>query len=317
MIMNDQSNYAAWNALAVGVANLDMALELWVEQFGFNVVSAKRGDDSELARLWSLQADDIAQQALVRCNNSRTGALHLVEFNQPDAPVRRNAENFDLVPKSLDLYVKDLPKKVDELRSAGYVFRTKTYSEFTAPDGTQFREIHLPSHDDVNVVLVEVVGKEYDYTQAGVAGVGPLVLTVPDVVLESEFIASTFLLEKLNENVFEGAEIEKVVGLPRGTVLKICIWGQHGHELGELEIVEYQGVNSNNLYPRAKPKALGILQAAYVSTDTTGLQARLQAQGVSVTQHGQVDTLIGSGQVLSFVSPAGFKVEVYEQRSGV
>lgn len=315
LVVDDRLYYSALNLLTIGVADLDVALDLWVGHFGMNILASKEGPDTDLARLWNLKPEDIERQAILRTNESPTGMLHFVQFNNPDEPVRKGAQNFDLVPKNLDIYVKDLPAMVDKLRAAGSVFRTETYSEFTATDGTVFREIHMPSHDFINVVLLEVVGKTHDYSEKGVSALGPFVFIVPDVEAESEFFESAFLLDKLNDNVFSGPEIEKVVGLPKGTVLKILIWGREGFDLGEWEIIEYQGVESNNLYTKAKPKAPGILQAAYTVPDFQPLKARLKSMGVDVTEHGTLNTLVGQGEVISFSSPAGLKIEVYQQNS--
>lgn len=309
----DKNNYPAWNALTVGVSDLDKALDLWRDKLGFKVSASSEGDDSELAKLWSLKGNDIARQALIRCDNSDTGMLHLVQFNLPDQPVRKGANNFDLVPKNLDIYVNDLPKKVAELRAAGVDFRTATHSDIKAADGTHFREIHMPSHDHINVVLIEIVGEPHAYNQAGIAGVGPFVFTVPNVEIESEFFTSMFRVDKLHENIFLGSKIEKMIGLPAGTALKIFIMGRKGHDLGKLEIVEYQGANGDNLYPRAKPKALGILQMNYVVESSQLLKQRLHKANILVNEHPNVSTLLGTGDLISFSSPAGLKIEVYSR----
>jgi len=312
--MPDDHYYSAWSALTVGVADLDAALALWVDQFGFSVVSAKQGGDSELARLWGLVPSDIVRQALLGTNNRTQGRLHLVEFDKPAEPVRKNAESFDLVPKNLDVYVANLPETVNQLQAEGYRFRTEAYSELCAADGTQFREIHLPSHDDINVVLMEIVGKRHRYTEKGVAGIGPFVFIVPDVEIEAAFFSDCLLTDKLNENTFIGPEIEKTIGLPEGTALKIIICGRPEYEQGKLEMIEYQGVSGSNLYPKATPKALGVLHVSYVVPSSERLETRLQRNSVSITKHGHIKSLIGNGNVISFASPAGLRVEVYSQQ---
>ena len=139
------------------------------------------------------------------------------------------------------------------------------------------------------------------------------VFIVPDVEIESTFFQSLFLLDKLADNVFSGPEIEKIVGLPKGTALKIWIWGREGFEMGKLEIIEYQGVEGSNLYPRATPKALGVLHMGYAVPDTSLLKERLKAQNIPFTSYGQTNTLIGEGDMISFMSPAGMRVEVYSE----
>ena len=45
-----------------------------------------------------------------------------------------------------------------QLTKQGVVFRNEHYSEAVSPDGVHFREIHLAGHDDINIVLLQVIG---------------------------------------------------------------------------------------------------------------------------------------------------------------
>ena len=311
-ISKSGETYGAWTTVTVGVADLDAALELWVGQLGFEVDARHNGPDRDLATLWNLEPGDIARQAIVRTNNNRFGMIHFVEFREPGPPVRAGAAAFDLVPKNLDIYARDLPNKVKALRAWGASFRTDTHSEVTAPDGTQFREIHMPSHDHINVVLLETIGKELDWNAKGFSGVAPLIFIVPDSDTEKAFFQSIFQLEKLNDNILSGPEIERMIGLPPGAALDVSIWGKPGLSFGGIEIIEYQDVRGANLYPRAVPKSLGILHITYVVPSSTGLRARLAAQQVPIADHGELQTLVASGQVHSFSSPAGLGIYIYE-----
>ena len=309
----EDDRVAAWSSVTVGVRDLDSALELWVDSFGFDVADMRQGPDTELARLWGLEPDDIARQALVRTGTIKLGMIHFVEFNDPALPVRHGAKVYDLVPKNLDVYVDDMPKRFAELRANGREFRTDSFSEVTAPDGTAFREIHMPSHDDINVVLLEVIGKPRPFTAQGFAGVGPLIFIVPDAPAEKAFFAEVMQLDKLNDNLLKGPEIERMVGLPPGSGLDVSIWGRTGNHLGEIEIIEYQGVTGRNLYPLARPKALGILHVGYVVNDAASIRKRLRESGTTLTEHGAVRTMTGEGNVISFQTPAGLRIEVYER----
>lgn len=299
--------------MTVGVRDLEAALDLWVGTFGFNVADRRVGPDTNLEQLWGLEAKSIARQALVRTGSSRHGMIHFVEFNDPALPVRHGAKVFDLVPKNLDIYVDNMPRRFAELKADGRKFRNDEFSEVTAPDGTAFREIHMPSHDDVNVVLLEVIGKPRPFTARGFAGVGPLIFIVPDAVAEKAFFADVMQFDKLNDNLLKGPEIERMVGLPPGAGLDVSIWGRRGSDLGEVEIIEYQGVSGKDLYPLAKPKALGILHVSYRVQSLQAILGRLQAAGVATIDHGFVRTLSGEGRVISFHTPAGLRIEVYEQ----
>jgi len=304
-----------WRTVMVGVYDIDVAMRLWVDTFGFEVVERKSGPDPGLAKLWQLEPTDIVEQALLRAHGSEYGMLHLVEWSSPGAPVRGGSEVYDLVPKNLDIYVDDLPRRWAELVEKGFVFRTQKYSEIVSPDGTQFREIHLPVHDDINVVLLEVVGTERPFTDRGFAGVGPLIFIVPDAAFEKRFFDDVMQLDKLNDNLLQGPEIEKMIGLPPGAGLDVSIWGRPGNGFGEMEIIEYQGVRGRNLYPLAKPESLGVLLVTYVMCDSNSFIKRLRDAEIQIIDNGSAETIGGVGINRRFQSPAGLGIEFYESSS--
>ena len=272
----------------------------------------KEGEDAELSRLWDLANNDIARQALVGTPGESTGLIHLVEFNNPNPPVRQGAQVFDECPKNLDIYVHDMPTRHPELLAAGKTFRTETYSEVTAPNGITFREIHMPSHDDINVVLLEIPGEELPFTQKGFAGVGPLITIVADAATEQAFFRDVMGLAILSNNILDGPEIEKMIGLPPGAALDVSIWGEEGAPLGQVEIIDYRGVQGTSLYPRARPKSLGILHIKYAVRDLSQLQGLLEVNELSWVPHGQVETVLGVAETISFITPAGLRIEAYE-----
>lgn len=304
---------SSWTSVTVGVADLDAALELWVGEFGLEIEQRKAGPDRDLATLWSLQPSDITRQALLRTPGQSMGKLHLVEFAHPLPPVRRGAEVFDLVPKNLDIYVNDLPAHFESLKAAGYAFRNETYSEITTESGTTFREIHLLGHDDVNIVLLEVVGESHDYSPKGYSGVGPLIIIVGDAPSEKRFYREGFLLDKLSDNILDGPEIERMVGLPPGAALDVSIWGAADQPLGKVEVIDYQGVQSSNLYPKARAPALGVLHITYQTTDLVSLHQRLISMASKVVQHRAMNTIIGNGDVLTTHSPAGLRIDIFQR----
>ena len=101
-----------------------------------------------------------------------------------------------------------------------------------------------------------------------------------------------------------------MVGLPPGAGLDVSIWGRKGHALGELELIEYQGVEGSDLYPRAVPKARGILQLTYRVDRLAEIVARLEAHGIDFERRESVSTLAGQGALLRFSSPAGLRIDV-------
>jgi catechol 2,3-dioxygenase-like lactoylglutathione lyase family enzyme len=298
--------------VTVGVADLDQALELWEGIFGFSELANSEGDDAELAALWQILPGDIRRQALLGIVGSEFGKLHLVEFTKPGAPVRKGAQVFDLCPKNLDIYARDLPARVKEMQAMGIHFRTEGPAEVTAPDGTAFREIHMPAHDELNIVLLEVIGKEMAYSDKGFTGVGPLIAIVDQAATERAFYADVMGMDLLSDNLIEGPEIERVVGLPNGARLDVSIWGSRSESLGQIELVNYQGVTGNNLYPITVPPCLGILHVTYKVTDLDTFKQKLQDAGIAYNDRRNRTVISGSGHFIRFRSPVGMNIEVFE-----
>lgn len=78
--------------------------------------------------------------------------------------------------------------------------------------------------------------------------------------------------------------------------------------MGRIEVIEYQQVEGEDLYPRAKPPATGILHMNYRIPDLKPIRERLA--NLTVTEHGTINALYGSGETISLHSPAGFRIEV-------
>jgi catechol 2,3-dioxygenase-like lactoylglutathione lyase family enzyme len=298
-----------FSSVVVGVADLERALALWTDRFGLALAARSDGPDAELARLWGIAPADIRRQALVATPGRRLGMIHLVEFENPDPPVRHDAAMTDCCPKNLDVYADDLPGKMRELTARGYNFRNPTHSEVETPDGLRFREGHMPAHDDINVVLLELVGQDLPYSASGFAAVGLLITIVPDAERERDFYRTMLELEILHDNVLQGPEVEAMIGLPPGVALHASVWGQPDEPMGQIEVIEYRGAAGDNLFPRARPKALGVLHVSFESPNVTSLRQRLAAAGIAFAEHGQTSTLATTGDTISFLTPAGMRIE--------
>lgn len=298
----------SWSIVTVGVADLTEADALWCDTFGMTPIAEREPGDAALAALWKLPTSAIGRQRLLETPGQTEGRLHLVEFLDPAPPVREGANTFDLAPKNLDIYVDDLPAKEVALRAAGHHFRTEQHSEVVAPDGTRFRELHMPAHDAINVVLLEVVGSPRPVTPAGFGAIGPLILTVPDARAEQAFARDVLGLGKLSDHVLSGPEIEAMIGLPPGATLDVSIWGDANAPFGQLEIIEYGGTDGVNLYPRAQAPATGILQVRYHAEALRLIETRLS--DTEFERHADLDLIDGRGALLRFRSPAGLVVEV-------
>jgi len=175
-----------------------------------------------------------------------------------------------------------------------------------------FREVHLPGHDEINVVLLEALGRGYatPLSPRGYVGIGPLVTIVGDCAAEGRFHRDVLGMEPTLELSLKGPEIERTVGLPGGAGLDLKVYGDPTEPLGRLEIIEYQQVQGADLYPHATPPATGILHVNYRVPDLAPIRTRLGKAGVPCSDHGLVSAMYGSGPVISFRSPAGLRIEV-------
>jgi catechol 2,3-dioxygenase-like lactoylglutathione lyase family enzyme len=292
----------------VGVANIDEAHALWVDTFGFDLVTERAGADPDLAALLGTAPENIVRQSLVRTDNAGSGMLHFIEWSRPGPTVRGDANAFDLCTKNLDIYVDDMPQRFADVVARGYRPRNETYSEVTAPDGTRFREAHLPVHDDINVVLLQLLDSDIPCTARGFAGVGPLILTVPSAQAGQRFAEEVLGLGKQHDNLLQGPEIEQMIGLPPGTAIDVSVWALPDSKLGQLELIEYRGVSGESLYPRVAPMARGLLYINYKVSDLAALQSRLGNFGTAFEDHGQLELLHGAGEVISFAMPGGPRI---------
>lgn len=298
----------AFAYVVISVADMEQALGLWVERFGMTLVTRREGTDPGLARAWGLPADAIIDQALLLTPGAAQGGLHLVRFRLPGPAVRESAAPSDLVPKSIDIAVTDIQQRYDELAAAGYVFRSPV-GTLKAGD-VEFREAHTPAHDGLNLVLLEFAGRKKLTSTRGYGVAPQIVLTTGDNLREATFFQSLLGLSLLSQSRIDGPEVEKTVGLPAGAGLDIRVLGDPGNEYGRLEFVQYEGVKSQNLYPRTRPPARGMLSVTYIVSDLASVLNRGATLGV--VDHGSVTSLFGSGRMASVTSPTGLRVDLLE-----
>jgi len=286
------------------------AERLWVDLLGLEIVARHKEPDPELAKLWKLPAAQIIDQLLVRTPGSETGQLHFVQFNEPGEPVRRGAAPTDLGAKSIDVNCTGMPELVAKLREAGYSFRSDI-SEYEVGD-IRAREVQMPGHDDINVVFIEILSKgfEVNYSPEGFAAMTSFVVIVPDTLTESKFYQDMFGFEELMHHQISGAGIEEAVGLPKGTVLDMRLCGATDNLFGRMELIEYEGINGENLFVRAEPPATGILRCGFVVDSAGEFLARAEQQGLAPGQGLVADTIVGNHRVYEITSPAGLRIEV-------
>ena len=160
-------------------------------------------------------------------------------------------------------------------------------------------------------MLLQVIGSDTPIPDSGFYGVGPLVCIVRDPAEEKRFIDTVLGLSLSHNNILEGPEIEKMIGLPTGCALEVSIWAEPGQALGELELVTYQGTDGADLYPRARPGARGVTHLNWQVDDIEALAAHLSAHGVSHSVSTINGSLIQSRASLIFHSPAGLRLEAH------
>jgi hypothetical protein len=300
----------------VSITQLESALSLWRDRFGMQVLTQRVGGDPELSKIWGLDPQAIAAQALLVTPGMVQAGLHLVEFAEPGPTIRAGATPTDLCPKSIDITVRDIQTRFAELTSAGYQFRSKIGRFET--DGIVVHEVHLPGPEDVNLVFLEQEGKPEHVSDKGY-GVAPQVVAIsPDNRQEKKFFEEVIGMDEASYHRFGGPEVERTIGLPPGGQLDVRIFGDKNFDYGRLEIVQYEGVNSANLYPRAQPPARGFLGVSLYCTDIDATLARARAMApsdsegaLSVAQdHGQVTSILGEHRMATVFSPAGLRIEL-------
>jgi catechol 2,3-dioxygenase-like lactoylglutathione lyase family enzyme len=293
--------------VVVSVTDLDAAIDFWVGRLGLELETRRSGSDPGLAAAWGLPADGIVEGALLRTPGVPDGGIHLVQFKTPGPAVREGASSTDLVPKSIDIDVRDLPARYDELVAAGYAFRSKPGRLETATGGV-VHEVHLPAADGMNLVFLEEDGVHQPVSPKGYGAAAQIVLVTADNARETAFFREVFGLEDLSHNVFGGPEVEKTIGLPPGASLDITILGAKTSPFGRLEFVQYQKAPGRDLYPRARPPARGMLSITYFVPDLVPILERGRRFGIR--DLGTVHSILGTGHMAEITSPAGLRVDI-------
>jgi catechol 2,3-dioxygenase-like lactoylglutathione lyase family enzyme len=299
--------------VSVGVADMRAVRELWIEQLGMEVRAHREGPDPEMARVWNIPADQFVEQLLLGTPGAETGLLHFVQFREPADPVRNNAATTDLGPKNLDINCTGMPERVERLSRAGYSFRS-AIGEYEI-DGIKAREVQMPVHDDVNVVLIEVLssGFDVDYSKAGFAALTSFVVIVPDAEVEAAFYRQMFAMESIVRHQLSGPAIEMAAALPAGTVLDLHLLGCPDNLFGRMELIEYRGVTGDNRFRRAKAPAAGILGCGFSVDSLDRFLADAAAQNITIMRSLQADTIVSSGLMVELQSPAGLQIRVVQR----
>ena len=312
--MNNQPNSKAWKFATVGVADMDVALALWRDEFGFDVVFQSDGADESLSALWNLEENSVTRQVLLAGSSADEALLHLVEFSNPRPPVREGAALYDDLPKNIDIYTNNIETSIEPLKKAGFQFRSEKPQEFIS-NGILVKELHMPGPDETNIVIIERDDATFPVNEKGYYGVGLIITTVDDVDTEHAFLEGLLNLETANAVELSGPELEKVTGLPPGTRWLIRILGDEDRFEGQIELVEYRGVEGENRYDRAVPGARGLTELTYEVAALKAIVQLLESQNYNYSVHNNIKLFEHCYDVVRLRSPAGMPLQVISPAS--
>ncbi|MBC8227251.1 MAG: hypothetical protein H8E74_08980 [Gammaproteobacteria bacterium] len=302
------------SSIVVGVRNMDVALDLWISTFGFEVLEQRKGADPDLSKLWGLDKDEITQQTLIATPSMKVGMLHFVEFKNPSIEVRESASSTDLGPKNLDITCKDLPERYNELLTMGHQFRSKYVNYRVEATNADVIEVQMPGHDSTNIIFMEWLGEKITLSDQGYGGITSLVTVVPDLDEEAKFYQSVFgLKETIHEDLF-GPHVETMIGLPKGggLVLKL-LEGDETDRYGRVELVNYVGADKQvDRYKIAKPPALGTLHCNFRTDSLDVFGDKLNQIGIESQFNENLDLIHGKSSIYSIWTPAGLRIDVME-----
>jgi len=303
--------------ISIGVADLAPVRRLWVDLLGLHCVASHQGADVELAALWGLDSTDISAQLVVATPGAKQGRLHFVELSQPGLPVRHGAATIDCCAKNIDVNCVDIDQVVQRLKKAGFVFRSPV-AQYEL-DGVQIREVQFAAHDELNVVLIEVLSADYLRVMSaeGCAAVTSVVSIVPDVVREVEFFQSVLRLPQALHHQLAGPGLEAAAGLPAGTTLDLFLLGSPDNIFGRVELIQYIGAAGQNLFPRARPPATGILKFGIEVSSLARVEAVLDGLGWPSASSRPFSILPAVGRMLECASPAGIPLQIFAIESQV
>ncbi len=298
--------------VSIGVTSMATALELWVEQLGLQLIARRDGPDLQLGQLWELPADQFVCQVLLSTPGAVSGRIHLVQFREPAEPVRKGAVPTDLGAKNIDVNCTDMPMLIERLREAGYAFRS-AMAEYEI-DGIKAREVQMPIHDDINLVLIEVLSKGFEvgYSAKGYAALTSFVVIVADVAREVDFYKRLFAMTDILSHKLSGPAIEMAAGLPPGTVLDLHLLGDPDNLFGRMELIEYVGIKGANCFARAVVPATGILSCGFMVESLEEFFSEAAELNVTIIPKKKKDLLFGSGEVAKLISPAGLTIWLHQ-----
>src|SRR5690606_24097622 len=95
----------------------------------------------------------------------------------------------------------------------------------------------------------------------------------------------------LDSHCLKGPDIEKMIGLPQGASLSMQLLGEASHRFGRAELIKYEKVKGNNLYPKAAPPAIGFFRGAVVVSDLKKCINNLSIENIAGAVAREIDYL--------------------------
>jgi catechol 2,3-dioxygenase-like lactoylglutathione lyase family enzyme len=281
----------AYAYVVIGVEDLALALDLWHGRFGMEIARREKGPDAQLARVWGLPENAIADQALLDSPGMLNGGVHLVQFASHASAVRDGAKFTDLAPQSVVVAVRDLEARYAELATDPSRFASRVTRRTL--ERVPVRELHMDTHDALDVVFREPLRKPEPVSKQGYGAVQAIVITTSDMEREAAFFRDAMGLEML--------------GSAQSDVL---VLGDRKGRVGRIEIAQSSDPQARYLYARAVPPARGLIGVTYVVPDLKPFIANGRAAGLAA--HGRVISILGDGEMASVASPSGLRIDIIQ-----
>lgn len=277
--------------VVIGVEDLALALDLWHGRFGMEIARRATGPDAQLARVWGLPENAIADQVLLSSPGVPNGGVHLVQFATPANAVRDGATPADLAPQSVVVAVLDLEARYAELATDPTRFASRVTQRTV--ERTPVRELHMDTHDALDILFREPVRKPEPVGKQGYGAAPAVVITTSDIEREAAFFREVMGLETL--------------GNEQGDVL---VLGDRKGRFGRIELILSAEPEARDLYPRAVPPARGLISVTYVVPDLKPFVANGRVAGLA--EHGRVSSILGDGHMASVASPSGLRIDIIQ-----
>jgi hypothetical protein len=205
--------------------------------------------------------------------------------------VREGAKPSDLAPQSVVVAVRDLESRYAELATDPDRFASRLTQRTV--DRTPVRELHMDTHDALDIVFREPVRKPEPVGKQGYSAAPSIVIATADIVRETAFFREVMGLE--------------TIGNEQGDVI---VLGDRKARFGRIELSQSSDPEARDLYTRTVPPARGLISLTYVVPDLEPLVTNGRVAGLA--EHGRVISILGDGPMASVASPSGLRIDIIQ-----